>query len=134
VSFGHPLIGNVRRPFELILEEDDPRVPILTNSRSWNSESVILPDEQEPAEEPAPETKPEDEQSEAEGEEPEVEDAPTPLAALGEWAEKGGEAGVSSVEEIVEMGEEGLQHIHGIGEATAKKIMVAANKAIEAKK
>ncbi len=122
-TYGHAKFGTYTRPFTLVLNEDDPRLPTFRATRAWKVEEIgafrprmPLPPE---AIAPAGTAKPK----------PTVAD----LSAL-DSKDAGllAAEGITTLDEVIEMGEDGLQHIHGIGEATAKRIMVAANKAVNA--
>lgn len=116
-SYGHARYGTYTRPFEMIVEENDPRLPTLRASHSWKIEEVGFrrPGGGLPPSEPKAKTKVADLSA--------LENKDAALLAA---------EGITTIDEVIEQGEEGLQHIHGIGEATAKRIMVAANKAVNA--
>ena len=120
-SYSSPL-GHFVRGVSVDIDEDDPRVPMFRATKAFDETAM----EGGALAEAAPVPQPVEERTERQ-------DRPAPartsLDALGDnrLAAILSDGGVESIEDILEMGEDGLIHIHGIGDVTAKKIMSLAS-------
>ena len=121
-SYCSPLGQFVRGMKILVHGDGDPRLVQLRASRAFSEKAI----EGGPAVSPAPAV-----QVEATAPTP-VAAKVTPLSALGDkrLAATLADGGITSIEEIVKLGQNGLIHIHGIGEVLARKILSLANMAL----